>query len=331
MPGPNHHLLREEVLQSGLHVDEQAGIIRGVKILGLTSSNRRRYLREAVAEALPGYEGMRVNLDHVGLNNTGPTPTTLVARRSVKDRIGKLLGTRMAEDGAYADLHYNPAHPYGPAIAWAAKNQPDTLGLSHVAVGQGKPDKDGTFIVDKIVSVRSVDLVADPATTKGLFEDMDPELNPAPDASQDEGYEASVGKLVADILKDDGLSMDEKKKKVLQALKLMDDDDDEEGDEEEGDEEEGDEEEGDEKEKEESVDPKIELARLKAEKKARQLCEAAKVPVTEAFVESLALLKDEKAMKHLIEDRKAVANKPRSAAPGNKTLTLDEFAAAARR
>jgi hypothetical protein len=318
MPGPTH-VLREEVLQSGLQVDEQAGIIRGVKILGFTSVNRRRYLREAVAEALPGYEGMRVNLDHVG-----PADQQLTARRSVKDRIGKLTGTRLAEDGAYADLHYNPAHPYGPAIAWAAKNQPDTLGLSHVAIGQGKPDKDGTFIVNKIVSVRSVDLVADPATTKGLFEDMEPELNPAAAEPEDEGYEASIGKLVCEILKDGELSMDDKKKKILQALKLMDDDEeDEKGSEEED--KDGDDEE------EESVDPKKELARLKAEKKARQMCEAAKVSVTEAFIEALAVLKNEKAMKRLIEDRKAVVNKPRSAAPGNKPLTLDEFAAAARR
>jgi hypothetical protein len=43
------------------------------------------------------------------------------------------------------------------------------VGLSHDAVGTGYT-KDGVFQVQKVIEVKSVDIVADPATTQGLFE-----------------------------------------------------------------------------------------------------------------------------------------------------------------
>ncbi len=132
---------------------------RGVRVLGETSLNRRRYSREAMGDALPMYQGAKVFLDH---------PDNPSKSRSVKDLIGTLENVALDGGGLSADLHLNPAHPYGPAAAWLGKNRPSAIGLSHNAVGEGKTEG-GVFVVNRIVSVRSVDLVIDPATVKGLF------------------------------------------------------------------------------------------------------------------------------------------------------------------
>jgi hypothetical protein len=154
--------LRECCEQDGLTTDGKAGLIKNVKVLGLDSQNRRRYTTEAVQAALPIYEGIKVNLNHPeGSPN---------ANRDVKDRFGKLVNLHVVEgEGLRGDLRYNPHHPWAKAVQWWAENDPDCLGLSHNAVGQGH-DENGVFVVEKIVNARSVDLVADPATAKGLFE-----------------------------------------------------------------------------------------------------------------------------------------------------------------
>lgn len=43
---------------------DPAGIIKGVKILGLVSKNGRRYRPDALKAALPLYENCQVNIDH---------------------------------------------------------------------------------------------------------------------------------------------------------------------------------------------------------------------------------------------------------------------------
>ena len=48
-----------------LRVDRAQGIIHGVKLLGALSKKGREYPRAVMQKALPMYEGMRVNVDHV--------------------------------------------------------------------------------------------------------------------------------------------------------------------------------------------------------------------------------------------------------------------------
>ncbi|MGD0652819.1 MAG: hypothetical protein ABSA16_00610, partial [Thermoguttaceae bacterium] len=47
-----------------MRVDREEGVIRGVKILGLESRNRRSYLPEALAQAARLYEDAKVNVNH---------------------------------------------------------------------------------------------------------------------------------------------------------------------------------------------------------------------------------------------------------------------------
>lgn len=151
-------------------VDAARGIIRGVKVLGLASRNGRVYLASALARARTLYEGAKVHVNHARDADRAP--------RDYQDRIGTLKSVRLLEDGLYADLHYNPKHALAEQLAWDAQQAPENVGLSHHVQARTR-QVDGRQVVDEIVAVISVDLVADPATTCGLFE---AEENPMPDS-----------------------------------------------------------------------------------------------------------------------------------------------------
>ncbi len=145
-----------------LRVDRTAGVIPGVKLLGTVSRKGREYPPAVMAKALPMYEGMRVNVDHVDPGQ----------RRSLRDRIGLVKNVTLKEDGLYGDFHFNPKHPLAEQIAWDAENAPQNLGFSHDTRGTSK-NVGGRVVVESIDKVLSVDLVANPATTAGLFESSD--------------------------------------------------------------------------------------------------------------------------------------------------------------
>ena len=156
-------LLERANSSPGLEVDRTNHVIKGVKILGLESVNRRRYTPEACQAAIPLYEGIPVNADHPERDPKQP--------RSIRDRIGDLINVRFVEGkGLYGDLRYNPAKPIAKELVYWAKKLPHCVGLSHNATGQGDDDAQGVFVVEEITEVRSVDLVADPATTRSLSE-----------------------------------------------------------------------------------------------------------------------------------------------------------------
>jgi hypothetical protein len=159
-----HETLQEFVDSRGvtMRVDRQAGVIRGVKILGLQSRNGRSYLPAALAGAVALYEGAKVNINHPKGSPEGP--------RDYQDRIGVVRGVALREgEGLFADLHFNPAHALAGQLTWDAEHQPENVGFSHNV--QGRVKRDGQrMVVEAITKVQSVDLVADPATTRGLFE-----------------------------------------------------------------------------------------------------------------------------------------------------------------
>jgi len=146
-------------------IDQEAGIIYGVKVLGQQSRNGRVYEASAIEKALPLYEGVTVNLNHQKLD-----PSNRVQQdRPIQDRWGVLRNARMIEGALYADLHYLKNHPMTPQLIEAAERFPDTFGLSHDAAGDEQMI-DGQRRVVELMDVRSVDVVADPATNNGLFE-----------------------------------------------------------------------------------------------------------------------------------------------------------------
>ncbi len=145
-----------------MRVDRQAGVIRGVKILGLESRNGRTYLPEALSGATGLYEEVKVNVNHAKGNPGGP--------RDYQDRIGVIRNVAVrAGEGLFADFHFNPKHSLAEQLAWDAEHAPENVGFSHNVQAQTRRHGE-RVVVEAITRVQSVDLVADPATTRGLFE-----------------------------------------------------------------------------------------------------------------------------------------------------------------
>ena len=126
--------------------------------LSQQSLSRRRAAGAALSFALLGWKPLfaqtAATLPRVGFVSAGH-PKDVAAR----------------EDGLYGDLHYLRSHPLAEMTAEAAERLPEALGLSHNAEGR-VAQSGGTAVVEEIVRVRSVDLVADPATTRSLFEEV---------------------------------------------------------------------------------------------------------------------------------------------------------------
>lgn len=157
--------LLEYVRQTGpFKVDRENAVIHGVRVLGLESANNRSYLREAVSKAISAglYEGVATNVDH---------PARAGEQTTVARRNGWLENVQQETDGGgRGDWHLIAAHPMTPMILEIAERRPQLLGLSHNASGKTRRDGSGREIVESIDAVHSVDLVADPATVKGLHE-----------------------------------------------------------------------------------------------------------------------------------------------------------------
>lgn len=158
-----------ESLPSGVQVDRATGVIKNVKFVGLNSANGRTYAEAGLRKAVGLYEGARLNVDHKVDPKSG---------RTVSDRIGSARNLRFVEgQGIFGDAHLNPAHSQFSQIAWeaeeAAAGRSSGIGFSHVAECTLRPGP-GPQVVESIVRVRSVDIVADPATTKSLFESTEP-------------------------------------------------------------------------------------------------------------------------------------------------------------
>jgi hypothetical protein len=150
-----------------LRVDRAAGVLRGVKLIGLQSLNGRRYLPAALTAAVGLYEGAKVNVNHP---KDGP-----LAPRDYRDRLGVVRQVEFrADEGLFANLHFNPKHPLAEQLAWDAEHNPQNVGFSHNVVAR-LAREGAASIVEQITHVQSVDLVADPASTRGLFEQQQPQ------------------------------------------------------------------------------------------------------------------------------------------------------------
>lgn len=311
--------LNEDVQHSGqtLSVDKEKGVIPGIKIIGLTSKNGYDYSHKALSEAAKLYEGKQVNCDHI----RGST------ERKASDRFGKLLNVRVGNDGLYADLHYLKSHPMANMVVEAAERMPDAFGFSHHAVGNGS-EKSGRKVIESITRVRSVDLVADPATTKGLFEseDMPKTITEADGAAADataipvlsvaDAFSALRNALMAETEDDEQpnviKALNKFKKQVLGGSA---DAPAEEAPAEDG---------SQESELERELAGKIklqeaELAKYKTEKLARSICSALGLAAEDTLVESLVLLGTEDKMRAHGEWLKKNMAKPAKPAPRSRS------------
>ena len=145
-----------------MRADPEAGVLRGVKLIGLKSRNGRQYRESTLKAATSLYEGAKVNVNHP---KEGP-----LAPRDYQDRLGEIRQVELRTgEGLFGDLHFNPKHALAEQLVWDAEHNPRNVGFSHNVLARVSREGERT-IVDEITKVQSVDLVADPATTDGLYE-----------------------------------------------------------------------------------------------------------------------------------------------------------------
>jgi hypothetical protein len=170
-----------------LRVDRAAGVIHGVKVLGLRSRNGREYLPEALARAIPLYEDAKVNVNHPKGDPAAP--------RDYQDRLGAIRNVALRPGaGLFADFHFNPCHALAEQLLWDAEHAPENVGFSHNVLAR-TTRRGAVVVVEAITRVQGVDLVADPATTRGLFEDGQPAATQAAAAPVEAAPAAAVAGL----------------------------------------------------------------------------------------------------------------------------------------
>lgn len=345
MARPRTISLIESVQQSHgkLVVDRTAGVIRGVKYLGMESPNKHgqtdvegtEYTREAIRESKERYNGRQVFLDHPAGRNAG-------AERSVRDLAGVIRECRDEDGGGYCELHYVKGTPNGELLASLAESHPELIGLSHNADGVGRRDpKRKRYVIESIPNVRSVDIVTRPATTKSLYESQEPSVKtlkqlieerklekidglvklledegmpmdsaPAPAAAEADGWRTHLANAITAVVQDTELDEAAVKAKVMAILKLMKDEEKAEPKEPDT---------GDEPTK---TEESRELETLRKEKSVRTLCESLSFAPTEKQLTLLAK-HDEAEQKELVTAFKGsiVKTGPRSNGIGPKPIT----------
>jgi hypothetical protein len=190
--------LLEFTISSTHTVDRDAGVIRGVKILGRQSRNRREYSDQALRDAARLYEGVGVNLNHADSRDTA-------RNRPVEAGFGWLTGVALRPEGVFGDLHFFKSHPQAAVIIEAAERNPNRFGLSHNAQGRVAQCQ-GKTVVESIRHVCSVDLVQNPATNAGLFESEENPMSVTASRTIRHILSATHGTALASLLTDDRLA-----------------------------------------------------------------------------------------------------------------------------
>jgi hypothetical protein len=151
----------ERTISAISRVDREAGVIHGVKLIGRQSRNGREYSSDALRDAIPKYEGVKVYVDH----DPG-------ANRKVDDWVGVVENPTLRSDGLYGDIRLRKQSARYEEICEAAEDFHDAFGMSHVADGESRM-VGGIEIVESINEVFSVDIVTVPATASSLYESTD--------------------------------------------------------------------------------------------------------------------------------------------------------------
>lgn len=147
---------------AGSKVDRAAGTISDVLICGTTSQNGSDYPwgTKLGADSVKAYEGRPVNVDHARGKET-----------AVSSRIGWFSNVHAGPDGRPRGVfNVLKSHPLAESVFEAAERNPTLYGFSHVADCDLRPGSNGRKTVESIHKVYSIDLVADAATTKSIFE-----------------------------------------------------------------------------------------------------------------------------------------------------------------
>jgi len=147
-------------------VDAEKGIAVGVKLLGLRSRNNRNYDTPGVRKtAIRHLSGSRVYINH---------PAKATDNRDYHDKFGVVSENVEYREGKgyFGTIYFNPQHAAASQFVWDITHAPKTMGMSvNASIESEKPVKGKDSDVNAIESIRSVDVVTNPATTDGIFEE----------------------------------------------------------------------------------------------------------------------------------------------------------------
>lgn len=234
-------------------IDAEAGVIRGVRILGAESKRGRSYSESARNDAAKLYEGIGVNINHPPETDPGRN------RDPFLEAFGELKNVRhdRSKQAVFADHHFPVSHPHAKLYVESARRFPTKLGFSHNADGDMK-ESGGQKIVESLTFVQSVDLVDRAATNKGLFEsepiavkktikkilesfkgkkhtvadslfenldeeELAAEVEVAPEASPEDGLKSALRAAVVAAFDDESLDAKATADKIKKILKMQDD------------------------------------------------------------------------------------------------------------
>lgn len=150
-------------------VDEEAGMLFGVKLLGEKSENNRLYGKEVREAALSKYKGLKVYVDDGDFHQAGNSKPG-----SMQLWAGTVKEAYNRADGIYGDVKLRKKSSFYEGILEAANDEDFSrnLGCSHVADGDVRMEGD-VEIVESLNEVFNVALVMEPATTAGMWESKD--------------------------------------------------------------------------------------------------------------------------------------------------------------
>lgn len=139
-------------------------VVKGVKLLGLRSKNRRNYDTDGVRQsARDKLVGAPIFINH---------PADPSQPRSYKDQFGVVESHEYRPGkGHFGTIKVNPHHSEAKRFLWDVKNNPRAMGMSiNAVIRPGKADRSGDVVVEELLDVRSVDVVTRPGTASGIFE-----------------------------------------------------------------------------------------------------------------------------------------------------------------
>ena len=144
-------------------VDLQNNRISGVAILNSISRNKRVYLPSALQSIIPLVNGCKSFIDH---------SSDAFGNISVLRLLGSFSNARLDNGKVKADLNVLESAQAKDLLFELAQRSPYSVGFSVACRGviADKLDASGREQVEKIIALRSVDLVVEPAATSGLFE-----------------------------------------------------------------------------------------------------------------------------------------------------------------
>jgi len=226
VPGLLKDLVLEEYVAASKwedRIDEANGVVKDATLCGIKSKNGRRYTEKALKAAVQMYERAKINFNHPENETAGGKP------RKYEERFGVAKNVRyVAGKGIVGDIHYNPKHKEADGFAWWVKNHPEAIGVSPNQRGNGKFDpKEGVMLIETITRVRSLDIVADPATSESLLEHVLEEGVLADRLEERDALEkfARTNGMAIDLIQsttypnnDPELSLADRKKKVVEIL-----------------------------------------------------------------------------------------------------------------